>query len=98
MHRAGDFTRQLDALSLGGGADRRYGREQGARIGMTRVGVDFVAGGDLDDLAQVHNRDALTNVLDHAQVVRDKEIGQLEVVLQVLEQIDDLRLNRNVEG
>ena len=32
-----------------------------------------------------------------AQVVRDEEVGQMESLLQVLQQVDDLRLDRNVE-
>ena len=29
--------------------------------------------------------------------MRDEKVGQVEFLLQVLEQVDDLRLNRNVE-
>ena len=32
-----------------------------------------------------------------AQVVRDEQVGEAELVLQVLEQVDDLRLDRDVE-
>jgi hypothetical protein len=31
------------------------------------------------------------------QVVGDEQIGQLEAVLEVVEQVDDLRLHRHVE-
>src|ERR687895_51744 len=34
----------------------------------------------------------------HRKVVRHKQIGELEVVLEVVEQVDDLGLNRHVEG
>ena len=34
---------------------------------------------------------------DDAEVVRDEEVGQAELVLKVLEQVDDLRLHRDVE-
>ena len=36
-------------------------------------------------------------MLDDAKVVRDEEIGEPELLLQVLQQIDDLRLDRDVE-
>ena len=31
------------------------------------------------------------------QIVRDEQIGQLQLLLQVHQQIDDLRLHRHVE-
>ena len=37
------------------------------------------------------------DVLDHRQVVRDEQVGEAELLLQVLEQVDDLRLDRHVE-
>ena len=36
-------------------------------------------------------------VANDREVVRDEEIGQPEVALQVLEQVEDLRLDRDVE-
>ena len=38
------------------------------------------------------------DVLDHRQVVGDEQIGQLELVLQVVQQVDDLRADGHVEG
>ena len=37
------------------------------------------------------------DVLDHRQVVRDEQVGEAELLLQVLEQVDHLRLDRHVE-
>ena len=42
--------------------------------------------------------DPVGDVPDDGQVVRDEQIGQPELVLQVLEQVDDLGLDRHVEG
>ena len=36
-------------------------------------------------------------MLDDRQIVRDKEIGKPEIALQLLQQIDNLRLNRHVK-
>ena len=46
---------------------------------------------------EVHHRDAVADVLDHRQVVRDEDVGQAELLLQVFEQVDHLRLDRHVE-
>ena len=36
-------------------------------------------------------------MLDQPQIVRDEQIGQLELLLQIHQQVDDLRLHRDVE-
>ena len=52
---------------------------------------------DLDDLADIHHGHAIADMLHDGEVVGDEEIGQPEVVLQVEQQVDDLRLDRDVE-
>ena len=52
---------------------------------------------DLDDRAQVHHGDAVGDVADDGEVVRDEQVGERELLLQLLEQVDDLRLDRDVE-
>src|SRR6185503_17541 len=73
------------------------GREQGLAVWVERVLVEVDAVRELDDLAEVHDRDAVADVTNDRQVVRDEQIRQLEAILQLLEQIDDLRLNGHVE-
>ena len=64
---------------------------------MQRVVVELLGGGDLHDPAEVHHGDPVRDVPYDGEVVRDEEIRQVELVLQLLEQVDDLRLNRDVE-
>ena len=64
---------------------------------MDRVRVDLLGGPDLDDLAEVHDRDPVGDVADDAEVVGDEDVGEPELVLKVVEQVDDLRLDRDVE-
>ena len=64
---------------------------------MLEARVELVAGGHLDDLAQVHHGDAVGDVAHDGEVVRDEQVGQAELVLEVLQQVDDLRLDRDVE-
>jgi predicted exporter len=40
-----------------------------------------------DDLAQIHDRDAVGDVLDDGEVVGDEEVGQAELALQVLSRL-----------
>ena len=55
-------------------------------------------GADLADLAEVHHRDPVADVLDHGQVVGDEDQREPVARLHVLEQVEDLRLHRDVEG
>jgi hypothetical protein len=64
---------------------------------MARTRVEGVPVGDLDDLAEIHDRDPLGEVPDHGQVVRDEQERDAHVALELLEQVDDLRLDRHVQ-
>ena len=75
----------------------RNRREQRLRVRVERILVERVAVGELDDLADVHHGDPGRDVPHDREVVRDEEIGELELRLQVFEQVDDLGLNRDVE-
>ena len=54
--------------------------------------------GNFYDLANVHDGDAVTDVLNHTEVVGDEEIGEVKLVLELQEQIQDLGLHRDVKG
>ena len=64
---------------------------------MERALVELRRRRDLDDRAEVHDGDAIRDVAHHRQVVGDEEVRELELVLQLLEQVDDLSLDRDVE-
>jgi len=51
----------------------------------------------LHQLAQVHHRDLIGEELHHRQVMGDKEIGQVELRLQILQQVQDLSLDGHVQ-
>ena len=51
-----------------------------------------------DDLADVHHRHAVADMPNHAEVVCDEQIGQIEIFLQLAEEVEDLRLNRHIKG
>ena len=51
----------------------------------------------LDDAPDVHDRDPVGDLADHREVVRDEDVREVEVRLQALEQVEDLRLHRDVE-
>ena len=61
------------------------------------MAIEAVDVSALDQLADVHHRHAITNVADDGEIMRDEQIGQLEFLLQFLQQIEDLRADRHVE-
>ena len=60
--------------------------------------VDLVRRTDLHDLAEVHHRDPVADVLDDRQVVGDEQVGEPEPLAEVRQQVEDLPLDRDVEG
>src|SRR5579883_311462 len=51
----------------------------------------------LDDAARAHDGDAIGDIVDHGEIVRDEEICERELPLQIFQQVEDLRLDRYVE-
>ena len=51
----------------------------------------------LNDAALVNHRHLVAQVVDHRQVVADEQVGDAELLRQVLHQVEYLRLHRDVE-
>ena len=58
---------------------------------------DFLRGRKLNHIAQIHDADSVRNILYNRKVMRDKQIGQLGIFLQILKQVDNLRLNGYIQ-
>ena len=100
VDRARDVPREHErgATSAEPRVRDRDGREERARVRMPRRRVQVARAGQLDELPEVHHGDAVGDVADDAQVVRDEDVRQPELRLEVLEQVEDLRLHRDVQG
>ena len=85
----------------GGGGRRRiawrHGRDQRARVGVRWRLQHAIDRAGLDDLAQVHHQHAVGDMAHHREVVRDEQHGEPERLLQLGEQVEHLRLHRDVE-
>ena len=60
---------------------------------MERFAVEVVARRDLDDASEIHHCDPIAHVSDDAEVVRDEQIGQAELLLEVGKQVQNLGLH-----
>ena len=75
--RSGDAPVSLDGRIR----DRDHG-EEGTRIGVRRVVEERVAIGELDDPAEVHDRDAVAHVPNNAEIVADEDERQAALSLE----------------
>ena len=64
---------------------------------MARRQAQLLTGTLLDDLAEIHHRDALTDVEHSGQVVTDEQVAHAQLALEVLQQGHDLRPNGHVQ-
>ena len=76
---------------------RRRRAQQQFGIGMEWRGEDGLPGPVSTILPRYITATRCADVLDDAEIVRDEEVGQAELALQVAEQVEDLRLHRDVE-
>ena len=83
VDRGRRVARDDDAKALLLRIGRRHRAEQRARVRMQRRRVELLGRALLDDLAEVHHRDALADVPHDAEIVRDEEEGDAELVLQI---------------
>src|SRR5262249_60387772 len=71
-------------------------REQRLGVRVLRRSEDLLPWRHLDDLAEIHDRDTVRHVLDDREIMTDEEQRQAKFPLQILKQVDDLRLDGDV--
>ena len=64
---------------------------------MHGVFEDLLRGGQLHDPSQVHDRDAVRNVLHHGQVMGNEDVGQFQLFLEPHQQIENLGLDGHIQ-
>src|ERR1035438_1792926 len=75
----------------------RSGCQQTARVGMLRRSGDLLGSANLDQFSALHDGDAVREIAHDGHRMRDEEVGQREIALQLLQQIDDLRTDADIE-
>ena len=75
----------------------RYGIEELARIGVLGIGQGLVFRYRFDDPAAQHNDDAWRDEIHKLQIVPYEDDGKAQLLLQVQQQVDNLRLDRDIE-
>src|SRR3989442_9496451 len=72
-------------------------REEPLRVRMDRTAENRLDRADLDELARIHDRDAVAHLRDDTEVVRDQEERHRIGAAEVAEDLEDLRLDDHVE-
>src|SRR5450830_1335927 len=95
--RIGNTTFEYDALAHLIGMLTRDRRQQCLCVRMLGRAVDALAAAVFDHAAEIHHADAVADMTDHGEIVRDKQVSESEVLLQRLQEVQNLRLDRYVE-
>ena len=82
-------------MSVDGAGD---GGQQQLGVGVLGAVQQRLFGAQFDQLAGVHDGDAVADIADDRHVVRDEEVGQFLAFLQIFEQVEDLGLDRDIQG
>ncbi len=64
---------------------------------MNRVAEHLLSVSDLHNFAEIHDRDPLTDIMDGAETMCNKEICDAKIFLKLLQQVENLRLNRHIQ-
>ena len=65
---------------------------------MSGARRDLLGVADLEDFSAIHYCDAGGEVADHWHGMRDEEVGEAEVALELGQQVDDLGADADIEG
>src|SRR5579862_3508263 len=77
--------------------ESRRSAKQPGRVGMARSLEHFARGALLDDAPSIGDSDAIGDLRDHSQIVRDKQKRKTEIAAQAREQLENLFLHGDIE-
>ncbi|CAN3973678.1 LURP-one-related family protein, partial [Dysosmobacter welbionis] len=100
IDRGRNFPHALHCLWFDGLVLLRNYRDRGQQhlcIGVQRISIECLGGGDFANLAQIHDRHPVGDVPHYAHVVGDEHIGEVLLLLQLDEHVDDLGLDGDIQ-
>ena len=79
--------------------ERGIGNRRQQRLGvrMGRRPEQAVGRRHFHHATGAHHHDPVGDVIHHREIMRDEDIGEAKLLLQVLEEVEDLRLDRDIE-
>ena len=64
---------------------------------MRRRAIDLIGVTQLDDPSEIHHGDAIADVADHGQIVRNEQHGEVSRAAHILEHVEHLGLHGHIE-
>jgi hypothetical protein len=95
-HLSGDFD-EAPCCTSEGGSEPGYRAEQALRIGMTGGAEKLGYRRLLNLSAGIHHHDALGDFSNHPEIMRDQDDRRTDASLEVQHQLQDLRLDRDIQ-
>ena len=65
---------------------------------MCRLAEDLFRSAELDEAARVHDGNAMRDLRNYREIVRDKKHGERELLPQLGEQVEHLRLDGHISA
>ena len=96
-HGIGDFALDHGDAALDGRIGDRHGRKQAAGIIMRWRFEHLPAAAHFHDLAEIKHGDAVAHLFHDSHVMADEQESEVEALLQVEQQVADLRLDGDIE-
>src|SRR5215475_1510834 len=94
---AGDLAREDDPRTCRAWLRDRHRGQQGLGVGVPRRRENLPLVAKLHDLAKIHHGNPMGDVLNDREIVADEQQSQTQISLQLLQQVDNLRLDRDIE-
>src|SRR5437588_5552550 len=85
-----------DRLIAPGQIGIRHGVEQRLGVLVLRIGENGLARPQFDHPPQAHDSHPIAHITDNPEIVADEYIGETELALHILEEVEDLRLDRDI--
>jgi len=98
MDRGGHIATQNNPTSPADGIESRHGRDEGLGVRVPGKARDGSRGSGFDDVAEIHDRDALAEMFHYGEIVRNEQVRQPPLLLQVMQQVDHLRLHGDIQS
>ncbi len=76
MDGRGDIARDDGSRGAAWGVGSRDGSEEGLGVGVLGCAADLAGRAQLGHSAEVHHQEAMADVLDHGEIMRDEKVGQ----------------------
>ena len=89
---------QHDALAPLFRVNHRHCRDEGLRLGMQGCAEHLVGSAMFHNVAEIHHRHFIADMLDNREIMRNENVGEVEALLEVHQQVEDLRLDRDIKG